>query len=298
MTCRDARNALILDMEDLLDGAAKAALDAHCAACAACAQEGARLRALATLLTEARAAESGAPARVAVAWRLPRAPRPLWRAAWTAAALAVAVGAGFGGGWWVHASRAAAAAPGQLQVESIEASGMPEIGVRYATLQQASLRAPVASLQAQRLLLEAIEHPANAGMRLEAMRLLAPLGTAVADAPALRRALIEALRDDPNPGVRLRALEGLQPWVAQPAPDPALVAALAQAAGRDPNPGVQAQAVSVLASAPGSAALLRRLGDETRDASVRWSCAAALHQQGDAIPADWLTASAASGGNE
>ncbi|HWG38619.1 MAG TPA: hypothetical protein VN690_12970 [Terriglobales bacterium] len=302
MTCRDAKKALILNMVHLPDAAAGAALDSHCAACAECAREGARIRALAALLTDARAGAPSESVSASSAWRLPPAPMLRRRTAWAIVALALALVTGFTAGWTSRAqsraSRATSTAPEQLQIEAIEASGMPDIGIRYSTVRQASLRAPVGAAQSQRLLLEAIQHPANAGMRIEAMRLLASLGRSARNPAALRQALLTALRDDPNPGVRLRALDGLQPWVAQPSPDAALLEALAQAARRDPNRGVQAQAVRVLAAAPNSAVLLRRLGDNAGDPSLRWSCAAALHQQGDPIPAEWLDAAAAVPGGD
>jgi hypothetical protein len=203
---------------------------------------------------------------------LPRRPHrgsPKWLA--VAAALLVVAGGGFTSGWAVRGHRLASAS------------------VTLPT----SLPPAAASMQsgARQLALDTLLQSTNAGMRLDAIRLLGQLQPT--PAPAVRDALLQALSSDQNPGVRLQALAALTRGDASGNSAQALLTTLASTALNDPNPGVRAQAFRALGRSPAAIPVLLHLGSTASSQEVRLHCAAELqHLQAD-VPTQWLSAPAA-----
>lgn len=303
MNCREAQRAQAAGGAGEPGALPSPELEAHLAACATCGADAMAYRALAGVMREEMALRhreaaaldpelpmrrqrllGGLPARTA-AW--PRG----WAGSQAAALAVVLLGFGFTGGWWLRGARPApasgAGAPAaQFQVERLESSA-GQVAVRYAEVSPQTLRAPAADPAMEVLLLRAVEHPVNAGMRMDAIRLLRPAALPAGLAMQWQAALLEALRDDANPGVRLQALQALAPRAAEPA----VMEALAESAVSDQNAGVRAAAIEGLGRAPGAAAVLRRIGNGTGDAAVRLSCAAALQELRAGVPTEWLQAS-------
>ncbi|HVA64402.1 MAG TPA: hypothetical protein VNF74_11805 [Terriglobales bacterium] len=305
MKCRQAVRAMTL----LGEGEADAELERHCRECPECAQQAGLTRGLASLMSRAREGqatdEERLPAqRAALLARLARlAPvRPPIMMGWgtvpqkmpqMGVATAALLLCGFAGGWAARARLRPPAAGGsgtndatrvaQYQVEGIEA-GAAGVAIRYRVVRQGRLQGRLSDGDVQRLLLEAVEHPVNAGVRMDAMRLLGQAGPT----PAVEAALVAALREDPNPGVRLRALAALTPMVT--AERTRLLGALALAAAEDGNAGVRTQAIQALGQTAAAAPLLRAIGDGTADTTERLSCAAALQRLGATVPPQWLSA--------
>ncbi|HXR98423.1 MAG TPA: HEAT repeat domain-containing protein [Terriglobales bacterium] len=188
-----------------------------------------------------------------------------------AAALLAVAGGGFISGWAVRGHRLPASA---------------------VTL-PASLPPAAMSMQsgARQLALDTLLQSTNAGMRLDAIRLLGQLQPA--PAPAVRDALLQALSSDQNPGVRLQALAALTRGDDSGSSAQALLTTLASTAVNDPNPGVRAQAFRALGRSPAAIPVLLHLGSTASSQEVRLHCAAELqHLQAD-VPSQWLSAPAA-----
>ncbi|MGH9481087.1 MAG: hypothetical protein ACRD1L_03255, partial [Terriglobales bacterium] len=311
-----------------LEAAGARELERHCGGCARCRGLAARHGVLAGWIKAGQAAPGPGPEapeanerlsmeRAALLARLPElTPRSPQRTlsgmapglapglALGAAPAALAVTAvllcGFAGGWAVRARMAPGTAPAELagrlgpapihlQIEDIQgALALNEVAIRYAAVRQEQLAAPLGDARVQQLLLQAIEQPTNAGMRIDAIHLLSQAGLQTHNPAAVQAAFLAALGNDPNPGVRLRAVMALAPMAA--ANQSGVLVALAQAAAADGNGGVRAQAVQDLAQSAAAAPLLRRLGSETRDPGLRLGCAAALQKLQAGVPAQWLAA--------
>ena len=227
------------------------------------------------------------------------------------------LGAGFAGGWLTRGpasspepstppalARSPSAAPPAVQpadrslqtlpdpntlvrVDSVERGADGAIQIHFDTVEQHSISGSQNDPRVRQMLLYAVQHPPNSGIRLDSLDVLG----AQADNRQVRQVLIRVLRNDPNPGVRLKALESLRPLVAS---DRAVRQAVMRTVLQDASSGVRSQAVSALSQAPPSEAapLLRQAGNQTGDLYLRLRIAAALQQMQEGVPARWLRTTA------
>lgn len=170
-----------------------------------------------------------------------------------------------------------------LRVNSVERAPNGRVRIHFDTVEEHSMIGRFSDPRVRQMLLYAVQHPPNSGIRLDSLDVL---GTETQNRQ-VRRVLIHVLLHDVNPGVRLKALESLSPQVSS---DPAVRQAVVHAVLHDDNSGVRSQAVNVLSQAPRTEAapLLRRAGDQTGNLYLRLQIAAALRQMQAGVPSRWL----------
>ncbi|MFQ5877125.1 MAG: HEAT repeat domain-containing protein [Acidobacteriota bacterium] len=141
--------------------------------------------------------------------------------------------------------------------------GSDRVGLTYDTVRRMSLEGSIDDPEIRGLILAALRHSLNAGLRLDAIDALSRR----AGDPDVREALLRALHDA-NPGVRLKALDALQ---GRAAIDAGVRAAVARALQQDRNPGVRVRAMDALAGARDreTLRLLERLAREAESDYVR-----------------------------
>lgn len=239
-------------------------------------------------------AVSAAASPGVLAWRRPggRAPRPL-RIAGASLAAAALLAFGFLAGRFAtpfqsdgpDTGSALEERPGEAGstvagVSHLEADQESDrVSLSYDVLRRASLEGSARDPRIRRLLVETARESLNAGLRLEALEVLARQ-TEDRDA---REALLRAVQEDDNPGARLMAVEALGRMAGR---DAAVREAIVGALLGDDNPGVRVRAIDALgeARAPETNALFERLAREDPNEYVRLRSAA------------FLSARAASGG--
>lgn len=121
--------------------------------------------------------------------------------------------------------------PGQQRVEFV----LEEVNRRRVT-------GPARDPEVEQLLLTALEHYPNPGVRLELMDALAPRS----EEAMIRAALVRAMREDPNPGIRLRALTSLRDHATAPDVRAGLLSVLRD----EQNPGMRVEAINLLTAHP------------------------------------------------
>ena len=280
MTCKEAKESLVLVAYGELSPQQQAELDLHLHTCPECQVELQRIEAFGrvfaaeilpevspNLLARSRMLLDerldDLPAE-SVLVRLGRALQSTWHSLQSAPALStLLLGVGFLSGNALHRYQAAhqplpqptVVLPGATDgtitgISSVAQTGQPDVvQVTYNRMVPQVVQGRMEDPQIRQLLMTAAERGTESQVRADSVSLLASECRAghrcedLGDGKGFRDALLVSLRYDRSPAVRIKALEGLQPYIAQ---DSRVRDAVLESLMRDGSADVRKRAIGML----------------------------------------------------
>jgi hypothetical protein len=158
-----------------------------------------------------------------------------WGMFWKPAAAMALVAAGFFG---ARLTGSGSSREVSHRVRYVEPGRDGAVTLRLEEVRQKTVSGRVEEEPIRRLLLAAMQDPADAALRVESVDLL----KGIAEAPEVRATLRKAMVADPNAGVRMKALEALRPFSGEET----VRRSLGQVLLREENQGIRAQALDLL----------------------------------------------------
>ncbi len=162
--------------------------------------------------------------------------------------------------------------PVASRVRYVEPQGSGKVRIVIEEARQRVLTGRVDDDRIRRLLVSAVEDPADPGLRVESVDLLKDQ----MESADVRRALLSVVQHDANAGVRLKALEGLKTFAS----DPEMRQTLTRVLLTDKNPGVRSEVVDLLVQhkTDDMVGVLQELMHREENNGVRRRCLAALRE--------------------
>lgn len=130
--------------------------------------------------------------------------------------------------------------PSSARIRDIQPGDHNQVRILFDQVNQRAVTGTPEDETVRRLLLAAMQDPADPGIRVDSVEVLK--GQNSVD---VRDALLKTVRRDPNAAVRLKALESLRPFASDAATRDALKFVLQH----DDNPDVRSEAIDILAPA-------------------------------------------------